>query len=239
MTKRFTAFFLTVSILIPSFVYAETEAERRARLEAQLQQVERQILNQRVLVDTKKRERQSLERDLDIIDGEIRQAQLGIEARSVAIAQLSDQIDDKEEVIIILNERLQKQRASLAELIRQTQSVDDYSLVEVMLSNESFSEFFTDVESFRTVKDSLNNSLSALTEIKQDTQIQKSSLEQKQLDEAQMKRAQEIEKANIEEQEEEDRQREGEEGEPVAQYIQHIYHGYMLRTLRYQQNQQK
>ena len=168
--QKFVALFLTVSILIPSVVFAETDAERRARLQAQLQQVERQILNQRVLVDGKRQERQSLERDLDIIDGEITQAQLGIEARAVAIAQLSDQIGDKEEVIIILNERLVKQRASLAELIRQTQSVDDYTLVEVMLSNKSFSEFFTDVESFRTVKDSLNNSLSALTEIKQDTQ---------------------------------------------------------------------
>lgn len=199
--QRFVAFFLTVAILAPAIVFAETDAERRARLEAQLQQVERQILNQRVLVEGKRAERQSLERDLDIIDGEITQAQLGIEARAVAIAQLNDQIGDKEEVIIILNERLVKQRASLAELIRQTQSVDDYSLVEVMLSNKSFSEFFTDVESFRTVKDSLNNSLSALAEIKQDTEVQKTSLEQKQIDEAQMKQAQEIEKANIEAQE--------------------------------------
>lgn len=201
MMQRFIALFITVSILAPYVVYAETDAERRARLEAQLQQVERQILNQRVLVDGKRAERQSLERDLDIIDGEIRQAQLGIEARSVAIAQLTDQIGDKEEVLVILAERLEKQRASLAELVRQTQAVDDYSLVEVMLSNESFSEFFTDVESFRTVKDSLNDSLSALTEIKADTEEQKDSLEQKQLDEAQMKRAQEIEKANIEQQE--------------------------------------
>ncbi len=199
--QKFVAFFLSVAILIPTLVSAETDAERRARLEAQLQQVERQILNQRVLVENKQRERQSLERDLDIIDAEIGQAQLGIQARAVAIAQLTDQIEDKEEVIIILNDRLNKQRKSLAELIRQTQSVDDYTLVEVMLSNENFSEFFTDVESFRSVKDSLNDSLSALTEIKQDTEVQKISLEQKQLDEAQMKRAQEIEKANIEAQE--------------------------------------
>ncbi|MFT7507092.1 MAG: peptidoglycan hydrolase CwlO-like protein [Acidimicrobiales bacterium] len=199
--QRFAAFFVCMSMVLPYVAFAETDTERRARLEAQLQQVERQILHQRVLVDNKKSERQSLERDLNIIDAEITEAQLGIRARTVVIEQLSNQIDEKEEVIIILNERLEKQRNSLAELIRKTQAVDDFSLVEVMLSNANFSEFFAEVESFRTVKRSLNNSLSALKEIKLDTQTQKNSLEGKQLNEAQMKITQEIEKKNIEVQE--------------------------------------
>ncbi len=199
--QKILSLLLCVAIVIPTIVSAETEAERRARLEAQLQTVERQILYQRVLVDKKKGERQSLERDLSIIDSEIKQAQLGIQARATAIQQLSSQIGDKEEVLKILEERLDKQRKSLAELIRQTQAVDDFSLVEVMLSNTKFSEFFTDVESFRAVKKSLNDSLSALEEIKRDTQLQKNSLEEKQLTEAQMKQAQEEEKRRIEQQE--------------------------------------
>jgi len=199
--KKITTLFLCIVLLLPSMVFAETEDERRARLEAQLQQVERQILNQRVLVENKQQERQSLERDLDLIDGEIVQAQLGIQARSVAIEQLGSQIEDKEEVIIILNDRLDKQQKSLAELIRKARAVDDFSLVEVMLSNENFSEFFTDVENFRAVNRSLNDSLTALVEIKTDTYTQKLSLEDKQLSEAEMKQAQEIEKQNIEAQE--------------------------------------
>jgi membrane-bound lytic murein transglycosylase B len=192
---------LLALIVMPFIVSAETDAERRARLEAQLQKVEQQITTQRVLVEAKKGERQSLERDLSIIDGEIKQAQLGIQARATAIAQLSGQIDDKEETLDILNDRLNKQRKSLAELIRKTQAVDNFSLVEVMLSNEKFSEFFTDVESFRAVKKSLNNSLKTLTQIKEDTEFQKLSLIEKQTDEAKMKQAQELEKKSIEQQE--------------------------------------
>ncbi|MFT5849206.1 MAG: hypothetical protein ACI9H6_000006 [Patiriisocius sp.] len=199
--QKIATFFLILIIILPYVTYAETEAERRSRLEAQLQVVEKQIIQQRVLVQGKQQERQSLERDLAIIDAEVNQAQLGIQARSVAIEQLSTQIEDKEEVIIILNDRLDKQRKSLAELIRKTQSVDDFSLAEVMLSNDNFSEFFTDVESFRAVKQSLNDSLSALTQIKTDAYSQKLSLEEKQLTEAEMKQAQEIEKKNIEAQE--------------------------------------
>lgn len=190
-----------VSLCTPHFAAAETEAERKTRLELQLQQVERQILQQRVLVENKQTERRSLERDLTIIDAEISQAALGIQARAVAIAQLSSQIGDKEAVIGILNERLSKQRISLAELMRQTRTYDDFSMAEVLLSNDNLSEFFTDADRFQEVKKSLNDSLSILKEIRQDTEYQKLTLEEKQLVEAEMKRIQELEKMTIEEQE--------------------------------------
>ena len=75
---------------------------------------------------------------------EINQAQLGIQARAIAIAQLSDQIGDKVVVLQILEERLKKQQQSLADLVRKSATLDDFSLVEVMLSKKSFSEFFSE-----------------------------------------------------------------------------------------------
>jgi len=185
-------------MLLPVVSNAETAAEQRARIEAQLHQVEQQMLVQQKLVDTKQQERQSLERDLDIIDAEINKAQLGIQARALAISSLTQQIGDKEELIIVLNNRLVKQRTSLSELIRQTQAVDDFSLIEILLSNKNFSDFFTDVESFRAVKQSLNDSLQILSEIKGDTETQKMSLEEKQIAEAKLKVQQEQQKKQIE-----------------------------------------
>lgn len=191
---------------MPQVSFGETEAERRERIESELQVIERQILKQQVLVENKQQERQSLERDLDIIDAEVTKAQLGIQARSVAISQLTEQIDDKRVVLEVLTDRLQAQRISLAELIRKTQEVDDYSLVEVLLSNQNFSEFFTDFESFRSVNESLKDSLVALEEIKFDTEFQKNSLEEKKLTEAEMKRIQELQKQEIEKKEREKEQ---------------------------------
>lgn len=196
--QRTVLLFLCFLIVLPFSANAETPAEQRARIEAQLKIVEQQMILQQNLVDGKKQERRSLERDLSIIDGEVKKAQLGIQARALAISSLTQQIGDKEELIIILDGRLDKQRVSLGELIRQTESVDDFSLVEVLLSNENFSEFFTDVESFRAVKQSLNNSLDALGEIKGDNQVQKQSLEDKQVAEAKLKKLQELEKKEIE-----------------------------------------
>ncbi|MCA9361252.1 lytic murein transglycosylase [Candidatus Kaiserbacteria bacterium] len=200
--RRLLCILLMVGLVLPQLTYsAETEAERRKRIEDQLQTVERQILQQRVLVEDKQLERQSLERDITIINGEIKKAELGVQARALAIASLTTQIGDKEEVIKVLNERLDKQKQSLAKIMRQTQTVDDISLVEVMLSNKNFSEFFSEVDSFHSVKESLNDSLSALEEIRTDTQLQKESLENKQETEAEMKLVQEMEQKRIEDQE--------------------------------------
>lgn len=193
-------------VLAPFGVSAETATERRARLEAELQQVERQILTQQRLVEDKQLERQTLERDIDIIEGQITKAQLGIQARAVAIAQLSDQIGEKEVVLDILTEKSKRQQDSLADLVRKSALIEDYSLVEVMLSKQSFSEFFTDVATFQNLKESLNESLTVLHEIRQDTHDQKNELQDKQETEAEMKRIQELQKQEIEAKEREKNQ---------------------------------
>ena len=194
-------FCLLAILILPMVVFAETEAERKARLEKELAEIEQQMLQTQVLVEDKQVERQSIERDVGLLEAEIRKAQLGIQARNVAIERLTDEIGEKETVIEILDERVIRQRESLADLLRKTQEVDDFTLVELMLSNQNFSEFFEDFESFRSINESLNESVAVLREIKSDTNLQKQSLETKQLTEAEMKAAQELEKRRIEEQE--------------------------------------
>ncbi len=111
MLRTTSAVFLCFAVFLTAIptTFAETDAERKARLEAQLRNVEAQIASQQVLVDSKRGARQSLERDLSTLEGEIKQVQLGIQARSLAIEQLGDQIGEKEIVLTILEERLKQQ----------------------------------------------------------------------------------------------------------------------------------
>jgi hypothetical protein len=202
MKQPVVAFFLCLSFLTPYLTaFAETDVERRARLETQLRAVEQQIAAQEQLVDGKRGERQSLERDLSIIEGEIKQVELGILARSVAIEQLSDQIGEKEVVLSILEERLKQQQDSLADLVRKDAMTDDVTLVEMMLSHDNLSDFFTVAATYQNLKDSLNESLSILHNIRGDTTDQKGQLEGKQETEAEMRRIQELEQERIEQKE--------------------------------------
>ena len=200
--RKFAVGILLFTLVFPfTTVYGESESERRKRIEGELQNVERQILTQQRLVEDKQIERQSLERDMAIIEGEINKTQLGIQARALAIEQLSDQIGDKQIVLEVLSEKLGKQQNSLADLVRKSALIEDYSLVEVMLSKKSFSEFFTDVATFTSIKESLNESLDILHGIRRDTFEQKIQLEDKHQTEAEMKRIQELQKKDIEAQE--------------------------------------
>ena len=73
MTHRLMSGILVLAFLLPPItVFGETDAERRKRLETELQNVERQILTQQRLVEDKQQERQSLERDITIIESEIK-----------------------------------------------------------------------------------------------------------------------------------------------------------------------
>lgn len=192
-------------IFIPNFVSAETDAERRTRLENELKVVEQQITVQQHLVTETRSQRQSLERDIKVIEGEIKQSQLGIQARSIAINQLSDQIGDKEEVLSILDQRITRQHQSVADLVRKSVAMEDISLVELFLNKQNFSEFFTDVAQFQAIKRSLNESMLVLQGIKRDTKDQKDVLFEKQQTEAEMKLVQELQKKEIEQKEKEKR----------------------------------
>lgn len=194
---------LLLIAVMPLSLRAETDAERRARLEMELQAVERDILVQQRLLEDKQIERQTLERDITIIEGEVKKAQLGIQARSIAIRQLSDQIGEKEVVIEILEERMKRQKQSLADLVRKSAAADEVTLVEMLLSGQTFSDFFSDMAEYQAVQESLNETLAALRVIRDDTDEERGELMEKQETEAEMKRIQELEKLAIEKKEKE------------------------------------
>lgn len=210
LLKLFVLALVVGSFLPARFSYAATVAEctalnaatapaaQKQDCLALLSQIDQQILAQQKLVDEKKTERQSIERDVSILEAEVKKSKLAIQARAISIKNLGAQIGEKEGVVTVLDGRLEKQRQSVAALLRKTQEIDDHSLAELMLTNQNFSEFFVDFEDYRTISNSLRQSLQVLGEIKDDTLGQKRSLEDKQSEEARHKQLQEEEKSVIE-----------------------------------------
>jgi membrane-bound lytic murein transglycosylase B len=178
---------------------------RRAQLERELQQLEVEIREQSRLLVDKRQERVSIERDVAILNAEIKKAQLSIRARQIEIERLGTQIGSKEEHIVSLNEKLVREKESLAQMLRKTSEIDDYSLVEVALSNQNISHFFQDLDTFAIIKRELAKSFEDIAITKEDTRIEKLSLEEKQAAEVKLRNLQELEKAKIEEAEAEKR----------------------------------
>lgn len=194
--------FISLSIFVP-FIFAqsanpEAVRERRAELERQLERLEGEIAEQQVLLNGKRQERVSIERDIAILDAQIRQAQLAIEAQNLVIRQLALEIGGKEKVIVGLDDKLGREKMSLAQLIRKTNEIDEYSLAEVVLGSQDLSEFFADLDSFNTIKAELQDSFVVIEDTKADTQVEKQTLQEKQAQEVELRKIQQLQKAEIE-----------------------------------------
>ena len=184
---------------VPAF-YAQADSvdRRRAQLKDQLEELTEEIAGQQRLLEGKQQERASFERDVAILDAQIKKAQLSIEARNLSIQQLGGEIGQKGKTIGNLTEKLSREKKSLAQLLRKTNEIDDYSLVEIVLGNQNLSAFFEDLDSFNTIKASLQDSFVEIEITKEDTQTQKELLEGKQAEEVELRTIQELQKREIE-----------------------------------------
>lgn len=202
LTKRQkTVWLLSAMTLIatPLFsVSAQTSvSERQAQLEAQLKAIEEEISQQQVILQEKQRESVSLERDVAILDAQIEKTKLSLQASNLAIRSLEGDISGKENTIRDLDGHLDKQKAALAELIRRTGEMDDYSLVEVALSKEALSDFFIDLDSFSSIQQTLQEVAVEIVETKNTTETQKQALEEKKQEEVNIRQLQQLEQQRL------------------------------------------
>lgn len=175
--------------------------ERRARLQNELAEIEREIAQQQVFLDAKQRERVSLERDVAILDAQIDRAKLSIKARNLVIQGLTRDIQRKEGTIVGLDEKILRERESLAAILRESNEISDTSLVLVALSRDTLSDFFADLDAFESVERRMFESFQVIEHSKQVTREEKEDLEDKREQEVSLRTLQELEKKKIEAQE--------------------------------------
>lgn len=170
---------------------ASTVADRQAQLENELSSINEEISGLNNTITSLKGQGQSLDRDIKLLNATIDRANLNIKAKNLEISRLSNGIAEKSRTVHTLEERLENERQSLAQLIRKTNELDEVSLTETVLSGSSLSEFFLDLDSFDAIRVGLKNSADALRNAKQETEAARTELEDRQ-------RAQQDAKAELE-----------------------------------------
>lgn len=149
----FAAMFFLVS---GSFAQTEEQIARHEQiLQAEMQRIEKEIAENRVLLNSKQQETASISRDVDILTYQINQARLNIRARQLEIQRLGGDINQREEYIGELSEKINEDKKSLAELLRKTRQLDDVSLLEIVLQNNTLSDVFADLDSFSSIQGSM------------------------------------------------------------------------------------
>ena len=173
---------------------------RRAELQRELDSLEAEIDNQRALLDDLRGRSVSLERDVAILNASIKQSQLAIRARDLAITKLTRDIGGKEETIGELSDSIERAKQSLAQLIRKTARMDSNSLPELMFADGRLASFFAERGAFAFIEQSLSDTLSGVRLTKKDVETEKQALEDRRNEETGLRLAQERDKKRLEEQ---------------------------------------
>lgn len=188
-------------VIIPHITRADDDVgARRAALQKQLDAIEGQIAQTQTVLTGLNGEHQSIQRDINILDAGIKKSQLQIQATQVQIQALAENITVHASTIGTLSDRLSDERDSLAQIVRKTHEIDDYSLVELVFSSEDLSSFFGDLDSFATLKEQLGESSQELTRTKTATETEKDALVTQKAETERLKSIQAAEQQKIKDQ---------------------------------------
>lgn len=167
---------------------------RRAQLKVELDQLEQQIAGFDVLIKNKQGEAVSLERDIAIIDAEIKRSKLEIRRRNLAISELASSIDKKSLSIKDMSRKIDRERASLAETLRRIHEYDDIPLVEMLLGYNDLSDFFVEIDTIDSLQFAIQTSFEELRMDIELTARARENLFTEKQDQVELRALQEIEK---------------------------------------------
>ena len=160
----------------------ELSGEERAQLERQLADLEREMQKTQATIDSLSAEGASLQRDIAILDGEIKKAKLQVRTTETEIKALSAGITIHSRTIGTLSEKMTREQESLAQILRQTDAIDDVSIVEAVLSTGDLSDVFGDLDTFTSIKQAMRVSFEELRDTRLATEVEKTGLEDQRTD---------------------------------------------------------
>ena len=189
---------------LPSSVLAQvTSAEERAQLEAELRVLEQEIKEKEAILKSQQQKTGTLKKDVALLTSQIETAKLKIRAKTIAINKLGQEINQKSKAINDLESEIGRERSSMAQLIKKTNEIDQKGATYVLLSSDSVSDFYQDLDDFLSVKQSLYASVNKIKQIKSLTEDQKEQLESKKEDELDAKNSLDYQKKIVEQTEKE------------------------------------
>lgn len=149
--KRICAFILIAFLTVPFVTYADTEeienlTEQIQEKRKELERLDAEIAEQRKLLSETSGQATTLQSKINSLEAsrkkiitEIKTTEVQIEKAELTINKLDLEIVDKQKLV-------DDHSAGIAESIRRTNALETKNTVELFLSSENFSDFWTDFE---------------------------------------------------------------------------------------------
>jgi len=202
---RFFFVFL-ISILIPIILFsvfflptaqAETSQEQRLRLQAELANLEIIIKEQQNIVSVTQNKSKTLANDIAILQAQINKKKAEIKSIDYKIISLSNKISDKNLELNILTDKLGRQKESLTQILEKARNLDDVSFVNLVLDNNSLSDFFNDQDNLISLQEAINQNLADIKNTSHQVTEVKNNLEDSKESQIALKEQQRLEQQRI------------------------------------------
>jgi septal ring factor EnvC (AmiA/AmiB activator) len=197
VTLVFNGFALEINTAQADQVLTNAQADK-ARLEAELSGLEQEIAQKQAELSAQKGQSVSLSRDIAILTTQIKKSKLDIQAKNLVIKKLGGEITEKNKTIENLNTKIETEKESLAQLIRKDREIDEKSIIAFVLTQETISQAYGDIDSFASIKLGIKKSVDEIRGVKTETETQKKSLEKKKDQETDVKAQLETAKKQVE-----------------------------------------
>ena len=152
------------------------DAERKA-LEAQLADLEKQIEEQQQKIKEYQKQGKTLQGEISLINSKINQLNLQIKAVNLKLEQLSDSVSETQKQIQQIEDQINTNKKALASALQIIYENDNQNLLEILLSNNNLSDFFTKLDNIVLVQSSMKNTLSQIQQLRDQLIIQQQTLE--------------------------------------------------------------
>ena len=158
----------------------KSTADQKQFCQQELQAIEKELKELEKKLASTKKQTGNITADINYLTNQINALKTKIKARALSIAQLKVDINNKISRIQTLSEKIKSEHQSLAQLLRNTNEFDNENMLYLILSDGTISDFYSDLESYSTIKEAVKASVEEITGVKIETEQQKAELQKKQ-----------------------------------------------------------
>ena len=194
--KHIALFLFSIILIVPMFT--EAQVKTKQELEQELRDLEAQIQTVNQTIVKTQQEGKTLAGDISLLEAKIKESKLQIKKHETAVSRLNQNIKEKDRTLGALSEKVDREKDSLAQILRKTEYLSQYTVLDFALQGDTLSNFFVDNDSFATLKKALNQSFEDIRTTKADVELVKDKLEDDKQEEQLRKKETEIQKKKVE-----------------------------------------
>jgi len=182
--------------VMPIRVYASISEDIAAK-QRQIQELQLQIAEYQRQADEVGTKSRTLENEIAKLNAQIYRIELEVTQLETNIDKTGLEIEQTSGDISAAEEKLGLQRDALATYLRETASIDQESLAQILLKHDALSDFFDYVHQVQRTQDNLRLAIRSIVELREELEVQKEQLEGERTDLEQLKALQEIQQRQL------------------------------------------